>query len=454
MAFDEQTARNSRQEAPSAWMRRGACPTLAEPMQTGDGLLARLRPTGGILSIQQFIQLAQAAQRHGNGILEITARGSLQIRGLRPESVQPLAADLDTAGISVPAGPVIELSPLHGIAPDEIGKPAEIEALLREELAAELLSPLLAPKLSILIDGGGTCGLAAVTGDIRVTAVSAGVWRVAIDGNERTALPLLTGNADAAVRAVGDLLHLLASLGRHKRCRDIEREHLRSAFPSMEAMPLAGTPECKSPLVGTLALSDGSAVLGLRPRFGQMHVSELVAFLGAAEALGATQVRPSPKRVFFLAGLSSPSAATIAQMASRYALSADIDDPAMHIAACAGAGACASGRFQTKVRAERLVTIAPELLDGSMVVHLSGCAKGCAHPRPALCVVGAEDGYHLILDGVASDIPDAQIASGDIDSAIEKLARLIKDERQAGESAAACLRRVGKHDAIRALRQG
>jgi precorrin-3B synthase len=58
-----------------------------------------------------------------------------------------------------------------------------------------------------------------------------------------------------------------------------------------------------------------------------------------------------------------------------------------------------------------------------------------------------------MLDGVASDIPDAQIAGGDIDSAIEKLARLIKNERQAGESAAACLRRIGKHDAIKALRQ-
>ena len=453
MTLGEQTAHSGREEAPSTWQRRGACPTLLEPMQTGDGLLARLRPTGGILTVRQFIRLAEAAKKHGNGIIEITARGSLQIRGLRSGSVQPLAADLAASGISVPAGPVIELSPLHGIAPDEIGNPVEIEVLLREELAAELLSPLLAPKLSIVIDGGGNDGLAAVTGDIRVSAVSVGVWRVAINGDERTALPLLTGNAAEAVRAVGELLRQLVLLGRHKRCRDIERESLLLAFPSMEEMFLARAPESKQPLLGTLALPDGSAILGLRPRFGQMHASELVSFLEQAEALGATEVRPGPGRIFFLVGLDGQSAATVAEMAPGCGLSVDCDDPSMHIATCAGADACASGRFQIKACAERLVCKARELLDGSMTVHLSGCAKGCAHPRPALCVVGADDGYHLMLDGVASDIPDAQIAGGDIDSAIEKLARLIKNERQAGESAAACLRRIGKHDAIKALRQ-
>jgi len=453
MTLGEQTAHNGREEAPSTWQRRGACPTLLEPMQTGDGLLARLRPTGGILTVRQFIGLAEAAKKHGNGIVEITARGSLQIRGLRSGSVQPLAADLAASAISVPAGPVIELSPLHGIAPDEIGNPAEIEARLREELAAELLSPLLAPKLSIVLDGGGSGGLAAVGGDIRVSAVSVGAWQVAINGDERTALPLLTGNAAEAVRAVGELLRQLVLLGRHKRCRDIERESLLSAFPSMEAMTLARAPKDKDPLVGTLALPDGSAILGLRPRFGQMHASELISFLEQAEALGATEVRPGPGRIFFLVGLDGQSALAVAELAPRYGLSVDCDDPSMHIATCAGAGACASGRFQTRACAERLVAKAPELLDGSMTVHLSGCAKGCAHPRPALCVVGADDGYHLMLDGVASDIPDAQIAGGDIDSAIEKLARLIKNERQAGESAAACLRRIGKHDAIKALRQ-
>ena len=76
-------------------LRRGACPTLAAPMVTGDGLLVRLRPAGGALSLAQFKALAASAAANGNGVLEITARGNLQIRGLRrprvSSSLQPIS---------------------------------------------------------------------------------------------------------------------------------------------------------------------------------------------------------------------------------------------------------------------------------------------------------------------------------------------------------------------------
>ena len=62
-------------------MRRGACPTLGRPMRTGDGLLARLRPEDCRLTLAQLRAVARGADTFGNGILEVTARGSLQIRG-------------------------------------------------------------------------------------------------------------------------------------------------------------------------------------------------------------------------------------------------------------------------------------------------------------------------------------------------------------------------------------
>ncbi len=439
-------------DAPSPALRRGACPTLLEPMQTGDGLLARLRPAAGLFSIEQFMHLAAATERHGNGVLEITARGSLQIRGLEKHSVSQLASELDAVGISVPDGPSIELSPLHGVAPGEIGNPAEIEVLLRETLASEFYSPLLAPKLSILIDGGGSHGLASISGDIRVVAVSPGIWQVAINGDGRRALPVVIGSADEAVQCVGDLLKMLLSLGRHKRCRDLDLSRLRAAFPSMAALNLAAVPD-EVHLIGTLTLDDGTAVASLRPRFGQMRANSITAFLGLAKALGATQVRLGPGRTLLLTGLPARSAPAILELASNYGLSPNDQDPSAHVVACAGAGACASGHYNTKTLAETVVETANELLDGSMIVHLSGCSKGCAYQRRALTLVGSPDGYRLILDGTPVDAPDAQIAGGDIESAIEKLARLIRTERLAGESATACLRRVGRSIVTRALRQ-
>src|SRR5687768_14551772 len=71
--------------------RRGACPTLYEPMQTGDGLLARIRIKNGKMSPGQLAELARLAQTHGNGLVEVTARGNLQVRGLTEASNLPFA---------------------------------------------------------------------------------------------------------------------------------------------------------------------------------------------------------------------------------------------------------------------------------------------------------------------------------------------------------------------------
>lgn len=452
MALKEQRVRDMDAASVSPAMRRGACPTLAAPMPTGDGLLARLRPASGHLTIKQFSLLALAASKSGNGILEITARGSLQIRGVRAEAIATLSSDVAAAGISVPAGPAIELPPLHGIDPDELADAADMEQRIRERLSPTLSSPALAPKLAIVVDAGGGFGLSTVKADIRVTALAPGWWRVAVNGDERTAVPVSVGSMDDAVEAVDGVLRLLLSLGEQKRGRDLTLEMLRQTFPFMNEIGIAA-PRTSKQAIGQHTLSDGRLVLGLRPRFGQLRATDLISFLLAAQALGASDVRPAPERALFIIGLNEQAAEAVAKMAEAYGLSADPDDISARIATCAGARACASGHYYTKSLAASITGSAAVLLDASMMLHLSGCAKGCAHQQRALTIVGTDGGYGLVLDGLASDAPDAYIASRDIDSAIQRLARLIENEGHAGESSADCLRRLGKAGVAKALQQ-
>ncbi|WP_244914870.1 precorrin-3B synthase [Rhizobium sullae] len=432
--------------------RRGACPTLAAPMATGDGLLVRLRPAGGALTPAQFKMLAASAAANGNGLLEISARGSLQVRGLRPETVDRLAADVEAAGILVPAGPSIELSPLHGIDPREIGNPAAIEARLRDELRIALSSPLLAPKLSIIVDGGGRFGLTGLSADIRVAALGEGRWRVAIDGDGKTAVPVCIGSADDAVRTIGQLLAMLVKIGMHSRARDIGPAALRDMFPAMEAQ-FVTAPHSETPRPGVHQLANRSVVLGLRPHFGQINASDLSIFLGEAERFAAAEIRLAPGRLFYLTGLNPQNAERLQEVATDLGFSSDPNDSFAKIAACAGAGACASGFYETTVRAEHLLQHASALLDGSLAVHLSGCAKGCAHPRQALTIIGMPGGYGIVLNGRAGDRPDVTIAGSEIDSAIEKLARLVGKNKSPCESAAACLTRLGRQAIANALKQ-
>ncbi|MBY5780287.1 precorrin-3B synthase [Rhizobium leguminosarum] len=441
-------------DRPAAEMRRrGACPALAAPMPTGDGLLVRLRPACGVLTLSQFASLARSAAAHGNGILEITARGNLQIRGLRAETVGQLAADIDAAGITVPDGPAIETSPLHGIDPEEISDPAAMEMALRSMLHDLLASPRLAPKLSLVVDGGGSFGLSALSADIRIVAQSRAEWLVALDGDGETAMPIAIGPEEAAISAVGEILSLLAILGHGRRTRDIDPALLRTRFPAMDGIQVMPSRAAGMPLAGSHRLEDGKTILGVRPEFGQMRASDLVALLDLATALGATAIRLAPGRGFFFIGLSADIVPAIQIAAARHGFSTQPGENSEHIAACAGAGACGSAFYETRAMARRLIAAAPALFDGSLTLHLSGCAKGCAHARPALTLTGSAEGYGLILNGLAADLPDERIAGGRIDFAIERLAQSIEDNKDAGESTAACLKRLGATGVSKALRQ-
>src|ERR1700761_6539096 len=69
---------------------RGWCPGALRPMASGDGLIVRLRISGGILSTRIASEIARWAARWGNGHIDLTGRGNLQLRGLSPPQLPDL----------------------------------------------------------------------------------------------------------------------------------------------------------------------------------------------------------------------------------------------------------------------------------------------------------------------------------------------------------------------------
>jgi precorrin-3B synthase len=51
-------------------------------MESGDGLIVRVRPQCGTFTLDELVVLAEAAQRFGNGQIDLTRRANLQIRGV------------------------------------------------------------------------------------------------------------------------------------------------------------------------------------------------------------------------------------------------------------------------------------------------------------------------------------------------------------------------------------
>ncbi|GES42085.1 precorrin-3B synthase [Rhizobium dioscoreae] len=444
--------------SPLPSMVRGACPSLSAPMQTGDGLLVRLRPSTPGLTIAQLRLLAEAAERHGNGLIEITARGNFQLRGMTPQSMPGLAADIDRAGIVPESGVTIEVPPLSGVDPSEIADARGLSERLRSAIDALRPKPLLAAKLAIIVDGGGRLVLDELSADIRLKAVTAAdgrkLWTLAIAGTETTATRLVALSGEEAIACVMALLKALAAIGPRARGRDLDIAALGLQFPAPSSFPRRETNSSALP-VGVIPLDNEQTALGLRPAFGQIHAQDLIRFLDHAEMTGAHELRTGPEHSLLLLGLPRERIKGILAAAADCGFQTRADDPANYAVPCSGAGACASAHYATKKAAADLVEIGHELLDGSLKVHLSGCAKGCAHPFPAmLTIVGAATGYAIVVNGSASSEPVAYIHKEYLKSALAALGELVRNNKAAGESAQQCLKRLGRDAIATALRQG
>lgn len=409
-------------------LRRGACPSLSAPMRTGDGLLVRLRPVAPALAAEDLFALAELARQHGNGLIEITARGNLQLRGLTEASVPRLAEGLAAAGIVPQTGVAIEVPPLSGTDPSETADAAPVADALRKAIAAASLT--LAPKLAIVVDGGGVLSLADMVADIRLDAVEAG-WRLSVGGDRRTARLVAVLAEDRVVAGAMTVVAALAAIGPTARGRDLD----------VTALELGATSELTlsdAPASHPLGIHriGGENVLGVAPAYGQMQADRLIALVKGLVACGAREFRLAPHRTLLVRGLSGESLANAETCAGREGFWCMDTAPGRSISICAGSAGCASAGFDTHAAADVLVADAGELLDGSVDVHISGCPKGCAHPaRAAVTFCGTAAGVGLVLDGRAGDAPAAALPAEDLTPAIRRLGALLRAQRKEGETA-------------------
>lgn len=405
--------------------RRGACPSLPEPMMTGDGLLARLVPLAP-LTPAQLAGLARAALACGNGIIEVSARGSVQVRGLTAMSAPAFAGAVDALGIGVRAGLALQANPLAGRLEGMAFDPRALAAAIAEGAAA--LDGRLAPKLAVIVDGGGPLHLHALAADIRLVAVDAPPGNGTPTHRHGTALLLSLGGAplglvragDAAA-AVAGLLEGLAARGPQARASDIPIEEARAALGALVDVGSAGragggaddpaVPPAEP--VGVHRLADGTLALGIGLPFGASEVGVLVALADAAAAAGAAGIEPAPGRALLLAGLAAEAVDALRARAAALGFIVAAEDPRRRVFACPGSPACGSARLPSRSLAAEL---AP--LMGAQTLHVSGCAKGCAHPGKAhLTIVGLDAGAGLVVEGTARDMPARIVPASDLTGA-------------------------------------
>jgi precorrin-3B synthase len=415
---------------------RGVCPGLSVPMPTGDGLLVRLRPTAPV-PLDAMVGFCEAARQHGNGTIEISARGSLQVRGLTPRSAPLFASAVADLGIaaheSVPVIAGLDLLTQVNTA----GMAGE----LREAIANARLA--FSPKVSIVVDGGGPLHLDALSADVRLhTAAAARGHRfcsprfhLGLGGDGASATWLGSVALEDVVAAVLGILTIIGAHGPTARAAAILRADGVEAFRSVSTALIepSSAPPSRMPaeMIGVHSAHEGAVAIGIGLAFGQAHADALAEVVRAAAGHGARAVWPVLDRALLLIGVSAPDALSLTTAAAQLGFIVHAGDPRRRIAACPGSPACGSGLIPARALASALTPILEagfSPVRSGIAVHISGCSKGCAHPMPAaLTLVGTPDGCGIVHRGSARMAPRHYVDPADLGDEISRIATKAKE---------------------------
>ncbi len=404
-------------------LAKGWCPGALRPMESGDGLIVRLKITGGIAPIELAGAIARWSARCGNGQIDLTGRANLQLRGVTGESLRGLQEAIAAAGLldANPNGEAVRnvvASPLAGLDPDAALDIRPIVASLEARLANDKRLHALPPKFCFAVDDGGRLGLGDVRADIRFEAVATTdgpIFEIILDEDRRLGSCGIDAVADTAAGLGWSFLEHRARLGADiRRIRDLTAacglQSLVSAGKEPDPDPIRGWRPRVRPRAGPRAGSapgekifSAADFLGIGLPFGRISAEALAELAHKARGHGATELRLTPWRAILVPLPSADAARSLAAALPAGIFILDANDPRRRVAACVGAPACPRATTDVRGDAMQLAASVPK----SVMLHVSGCAKGCAHPRAAaVTLVGREGLYDLIRDGAPWDSPE------------------------------------------------
>ena len=393
-----------------------ACPGLLRIVQALDGGICRVKLAGGVLSSAQARAIAEAAEHCASGVLELTNRSNLQIRGVRPDQQAELIERLLAAGLG-PSNPAADdvrnllLSPAAGLDP---------QALLdTRPLAAELLDLLqntpalhgLSAKFAIQLDGGEALAMLEHPHDIWLSALSCTPARLAFGlAGCPTDTPLGLVDAKQATTLIEQLLRLFLELAGNAHSR------MRQLLSVIPASQLLQQLQMRLPFAVQAAPADWQhapvsqrAPIGIYPqqqadlrlvaaasRLGRIDAAQLETLADLAEQYGDASLRLTPWQGLLLPNIPEQSASKVQHTLAELGLLTDAQEPLSNLIACTGSSACGKGLADSKADALRLA----ERLRASTArpqVHLSACPRSCAaaHTAPFTLLASSAGHYQL-----------------------------------------------------------
>ncbi|MGI9384214.1 MAG: precorrin-3B synthase [Methyloligellaceae bacterium] len=412
------------------------CPGVFKLAEARDGGLARIRVPGGALTAAQLRALAGLAREHGSGFIDLTHRANLQIRGLDPRHTGALADALRDVGL-LAADPAADrlrnilASPLSGLDAAEIIDVRPHVTELDRALQSTFDLRTLSPKFSFVLDGGGVGRVGALAHDVGFLAEDGpdGVrYRLSLAGWPMTAM-ISPDDAPAAGVALAHTAIRLTSEGAPRMSAALANRSAAEVLglaldhPTSIDVGNADLPReiaDLAPVLGPVPERRGARVAyGLGVPLARLTDETASALVDLAERFGEGILRLAPWQAVFVTGLPTGSVDTFRSKARALELLTEPDDIAVRVVACSGSTGCLRTNCDTKADGAAVMAALAQnrpRREGPMTIHLSGCARGCAHPEQSdLLLLGRPDGgYDVFADARPSSAEAGQPLAGPV----------------------------------------
>ncbi|NKY58018.1 precorrin-3B synthase [Nocardia flavorosea] len=382
-----------------------SCPGILRLHQAADGPLARIRVPGGQLTPTQIQALAEAAHRLGDGNIELTSRGNVQLRRVRDTGA--LADLLGDAGL-LPSRTHervrnIIASPLSG----RIGPHPDIRPLVTALDTGLLGSPQLAGLpgrvLFTLDDGRGDTS--ALHPDIGIHGLGDDRFALLLAGRDSGVRVSATEVVDTVLAAAHGFLEIGSG---HWRLQEIDggTERLTARLGRSPGTERLEFTDPAGPPIGWLPQDDGLVALGAGVRLGSLP-ARTAEFLAAIER----PILLTPWRSLIVADLGEAAAEQVVRVLAPMGLLFDADSPWLRITACAGRPGCAKSHTDIRADAATAVetgrttaaaTAEADAVSAAAIVtagrqHWSGCDRHCGRPAgPVTEVTATPAGYRVV----------------------------------------------------------
>lgn len=384
-----------------------------------------------MLASAQAQAIAAASRAHASGVIELTNRANLQLRGVRAGHERALSETLMHADLG-PAMPApgddesacahaaladdlrnLMLSPLAGCDPGALFDTTTLVAPILELLQHEPRFAALTPKFALLLDGGERLAALDHPHDVWLAAALHGeraVFRFGLAGcpGEPALGAVEPQRVPALLRALLHAFLDLAAAGQ-RRMRDICASHgaatvLTHAQRYLDFAPARDETVCqwrRTPVdtaarLGAWALrADGGGYVGAQPSLGRLDANTLDSLAALAQSHGDATLRVTPWQGVLLPGVAAHQLAPALAQLAALGLMTESATPLARLIACTGSLGCAKSHADTKSDALRLAArLSPHT---QAEAHLSGCERSCAaaHRAAWTLLALAPDCYDL-----------------------------------------------------------